>query len=475
MGNGSGERIITGLTVRYVLVLVALTGLAVGSYFLLEQVIAGNESGATLVNVGGRQRMLSQRVTLLAERLAEDILPANRQTGREQLKRSIELMERSLGALVKGDPGMNVPAAMSEETRALYFGPKGFADRRTRAFLEQAKAFAAAAARDQRPDNPHLLYLLEAAPGGLLDSLDAVVSQYQRESERRVADLRAMQGYVLALTLVVLALSAFAVFRPIRRNIAERQATENALRSANERLSRQAAKLKEANETLADYAYAVSHDLKAPLRAIRNYGDFLIEDLEGVLQDNQRIYLDGLKKALQEADNLIDDLLTYGQMGADDIPFETIEPENFIREVVDGLSPPETAEVTMAEGWPVIDTSPVLFKQIILNLVANALKFGPAGEQRVEICFQPGDDRRLEISVRDNGIGIDERFHERVFHVFKRLHTKSEYEGTGIGLAIVKKAAARLGGRAWVESKPGAGSTFTVSLPLKQEEQPDER
>ena len=238
---GFTERLSKELTARYVLVLAALAGLALGSYFFLEQVIAGNESGATLVNVGGRQRMLSQRVALLAESLAEDIRPANRQADREALRKSIELMERSLDALVKGDPGMNIPAAMSEEGRALYFGPKGFADRLTRAFLEQAKAFAAAPDRDQRPDSPHLRYLLEAAPGGLLGSLDAVVAQYQKESERRVADLRAMRDYVPVLTLVVLALSAFAVFRPmvrrVRLDVGERMKAEARLKEAIESIS----------------------------------------------------------------------------------------------------------------------------------------------------------------------------------------------------------------------------------------------
>jgi PAS domain S-box-containing protein len=239
---------------------------------------------------------------------------------------------------------------------------------------------------------------------------------------------------------------------------------------AEEQLQHYAAELEEANAELSQYAYVVSHDLKAPLRAIRNYADFLREDLEATVGGDQKTYLDGLDRAVCEAEELVEDLLELSRIGRRSVPIETVEVGAFLRELIASLDLPAEVEILMGDAWPAMDVEPVLLRQIFLNLIDNAVKFNTSPRKRIELSWQPVGDEQCELWVRDNGIGIDPRYHEQIFRVFERLHTREEYEGTGIGLAIVKKATSKLHGSVRVESKPAEGSTFFVTLPKTQKE-----
>ncbi len=267
--------------------------------------------------------------------------------------------------------------------------------------------------------------------------------------------------------------------------IIERMQAEEELREHRDHLGQlveaRTAELEAANEELSQYAYAVSHDLKTPLRAIHNYADFLREDLEATLAGDQKAYLDGLGRAVRESEALVEGLLALSRIGRSSIPIEMVDVGVFLRRLLAILSLPADVEVVMADEWPTIVVEPVLVGQVFQNLISNAVKFNTSPHKRVELGWRPaslllpaggteGGPQAYEFFVRDNGIGIDPRYHEQIFHVFERLHTSEEYEGTGIGLAIVKKAINKLGGAVRVESKPGEGSTFFVTLPGTQKE-----
>ncbi len=243
------------------------------------------------------------------------------------------------------------------------------------------------------------------------------------------------------------------------------------LNHANVALSERAIKLAAANDMLSDFAHVVSHDLKAPLRAVHNYSDFLREDLEGTLDEEQQSYLGGMTKAIGEANRLIDDMLDYSRVSSIDAPVETIDVGEFIKKMLESVS--VTDEIRFPGPCPdrchmVIEASPVLFKQIIQNLVSNAIRYNNSENKLVEIGCRATGNGMGEIFVKDNGIGIDKKYFDKIFSIFQRLHTKDEYNGTGVGLAIVKKAVSRIGGTIRVESEPGKGSTFYVSLPVVQ-------
>jgi PAS domain S-box-containing protein len=251
----------------------------------------------------------------------------------------------------------------------------------------------------------------------------------------------------------------------LKLELSERKRIEEALRLAHRDLRIKAADLEAANEELSQYAYVVSHDLKAPLRAIRNYTDFLREDLESVLKGEHKTYLDGLKRSVRQGEELVGDLLEFSRVGTRVGKQDRIDLAPFMKELAESLSLPPDVEIVMGDEWPTVEVEPTLLKQVFQNLIINGVKFNEEAIKRIELGWVPLQEGGYEVFVRDNGIGIAPRYHVQIFGVFQRLHTKEEYEGTGLGLAIVKKAVAKLHGSVRVESEAGEGSTFYIALP----------
>jgi two-component system, sensor histidine kinase and response regulator len=254
----------------------------------------------------------------------------------------------------------------------------------------------------------------------------------------------------------------------LQQEMVDRQQAEEALRLANQELARQTAALQAANAELAQYAYAVSHDLQAPLRGIHNYTDFLTDDLGPTLSGDQRAYLDGLGRAVHEAEELVRDLLELSRIDHQCDATEPIDLGVFLRTLVAALDLSPDVEVAWAADWPTIETDPILLRQIFQNLILNAVKFNRASPRRIALGWRAVEPAQYEFSIRDNGIGIAPRYQAQIFRVFQRLHTREEYEGTGIGLAIVQKAVTTLQGTVRVESTPGVGSTFFVAMPRQR-------
>ncbi|MEH6628418.1 MAG: ATP-binding protein [Motiliproteus sp.] len=252
------------------------------------------------------------------------------------------------------------------------------------------------------------------------------------------------------------------------QDITKRKVAEQALAKHHDQLEelvqQRTDELSSANEELSQYAYVVSHDLKAPLRAIRNYADFLCEDLDAELEDEQKQYLQGIHRALYQGDSLIDDLLEFSRVGRAEQHRQELQPADFISAIVDTLRI-DPQQISMTENWPALVIDPLMFKQVLQNLLTNAFKFNDSAKPHVEIGWQPLGSDNIELYVRDNGIGIDSKYHQKIFLMFQRLHANTEYQGTGIGLAIIKKAVGLLHGSIRVESEVDVGSTFYITLP----------
>jgi len=260
---------------------------------------------------------------------------------------------------------------------------------------------------------------------------------------------------------------AEADLKNYRDNLEElvRRRTEELAQTHGELVAK-AAILEQANEELSQYALVASHDLRSPLRAVRNYSYFLREELEPILNDEQRTYFDGLGSALRHGDQLVTDMLEFSRIGSATDPFQPILLGPFLADLRCSLELAASDELLVADNLPAVLADGTLLNQIFSNLVANGFKFNRSPVKRVEIGIAGKSGGMCELFVRDNGIGIDPRFHDRIFKMFKRLHTHKEFEGTGIGLAIVRKAAVKLNGTVRVESQPKVGSLFFVALPL---------
>ncbi len=263
----------------------------------------------------------------------------------------------------------------------------------------------------------------------------------------------------------------------MQRELARKNAE---LERLNEKAQREIAKRKQMQEALArsnsdleEFAYIASHDLQAPLRKIRVFGERLKARYGDELEDRGRDYLNRMERAINRMQELIHDLLTYSRVTTDAKPFEEISLNQVIEDVVADLQVriEETNGRVEVGELPSLDADAVQIRRLLQNLIDNSLKFHKAGQPpvvNVSGDMLESDENLCRVIVKDNGIGFEKKYLEKVFAPFQRLHGQSEYEGTGIGMATCRKIVERHNGHITAESEPDQGSTFIITLPIEQ-------
>jgi PAS domain S-box-containing protein len=255
------------------------------------------------------------------------------------------------------------------------------------------------------------------------------------------------------------------------RDISRRRRAERELRDTAARLARQTAELARSNAELEQFAYVASHDLQEPLRMVSSYTQLLARRYRGRLDDDADEFIGYAVDGAARMQQLIQDLLTYSRVGARGLQVEPVNCTAVAERVVADLHAviAESAATVAIGPLPTIPGDRVQLGQLFQNLIANAIKY--RGEAPPEVALAATRERNSwHFTVRDNGIGIAPEYAERIFVIFQRLHTQTEYSGTGIGLAICRKIVERHGGRIWVESAPGPGATFHFTLPAEAAE-----
>ena len=242
---------------------------------------------------------------------------------------------------------------------------------------------------------------------------------------------------------------------------------------AGERRERQLVQLRTAeltavNHDLEAFSYSVSHDLRAPLRAVRGYVTILEEDFGARLDGEPRRLLGVIEDRARGMEQLIEDLLAFARLGRQRLALTSVPLDDLVRQSVEDLRPAcDGREVTFnVEPLGRVEGDPALLKQVLVNLLGNAIKFTRSRHPAVvDVGRRAETEGAAAYYVRDNGVGFDRARAEKLFGVFQRFHSPAEYEGTGVGLAIVQRVVERHGGRVWAESAPGEGATFYFTLP----------
>lgn len=261
----------------------------------------------------------------------------------------------------------------------------------------------------------------------------------------------------------------YTLVRAIRYAM-ERKRIETSLKQSSQKQQELLKEVENANKELKDFAYVISHDLKAPLRGIQTLTGWVVSDYSDKLDDSGREKLALLTQRVERMRNLIDGVLQYSRVGRVTEQRQEVDLNKLIKEAVDGLAPPKNITIEMENSLPQLLCEPTRMFQVFQNLLSNAVKYMDKPQGRIKVgCNE--EDGCWKFHVTDNGPGIEEQDFERIFQIFQTLKPKDEYESTGVGLTVVKKAVELWGGRVWIESRAGLGSTFYFTVPIRTAEQ----
>jgi two-component system sensor kinase len=257
----------------------------------------------------------------------------------------------------------------------------------------------------------------------------------------------------------------------IRESDSALREREEQLRSFNaeleQRVQERTHKLKEANKELEAFSYSVSHDLRAPLRAIDGFSRILVEDYTDKLDDDGKRVLEVIRSNTQNMGRLIDDLLAFSRLSRKQMEAAPVDMDGLASDVFQQLKSvigDQPIEFNLAP-LPDVEGDPALIRQVFVNLLSNAAKYSRPRPKTVIEVNGRRENGDCVYSVKDNGVGFDMTYAKKLFGVFQRLHSVEEFEGTGVGLAIVQRIVHRHGGRVWAEGKVDEGATFYFSLP----------
>jgi len=284
--------------------------------------------------------------------------------------------------------------------------------------------------------------------------------------------------YFVAFLLFAMMLTGFGVVRrraeqelirsrdQLQREVAERQRREEQIRKLNEQLEQQTADLEVANRELEAFAYSTSHDLRAPVRHMLGFTELLQKHAQPNLDDKSRRYLSTILNAARKMGALIDDLLAFSRIGRAESQEGTVNLGPLVQDVIDEMRPDTSGRnITWRTGaLPTLHCDRSMMRLVFVNLIANAIKFTrPRAAAEIEIgVFE--NERGVVVFVKDNGVGFDMQFSNKLFRVFQRLHGTEEFEGTGIGLATAQRIIHRHGGAMWADGAVNGGATFFFSV-----------
>lgn len=278
------------------------------------------------------------------------------------------------------------------------------------------------------------------------------------------------QDFLFTGVLAIIFIASQVNYLESGRNIVIQRITQsrNELRKKNIELADNIRALEKTNRELDKFASIVSHDLKAPLRAIGNLTGWIETDMKGKMPTEVQENFDAIKQRVRRMEGLINGLLEYSKADRKRGEVVTVDLKKLIADTLDFIGKPDNVKLEFTTAMPVFATDKLLLEQIFSNLLDNSVKYNDKSSVEIKVSAEEKNNQWL-FAVTDNGPGIDAQYHEKVFVIFQTLKRRDEVESTGVGLAIVKKIIEEKGGKIWVESEPGKGASFKFTWPKSEE------
>jgi signal transduction histidine kinase/CheY-like chemotaxis protein len=449
------------LTRLYIMALSAVAGFSIAGQLLVQWSLARQRGDATVVNIAGRQRMLSQRLVKAALALDRAASPPEAEHRRQEIAEVLSRWRRADRGLKQGDQGLGLPGKSSAAV-----------DRLLSAIEPDFRAMAAAAdsllAGDASSSSDALDVLL-AHEASFLFRMDEIVHQYEHEATQRVAWLRAVECGLLMLTLTVLGCEGWFVFRPV---VGRLRAAARSMEQSHQQMAAAKQLAESANQAKSQFLATISHELRNPLQAILGSVDLASRAANDA---RQHCHLTTISTAARALLVLVNDLLDLARMDAGklDLVARPFEPVALTERTIDlvrsqAMQKQIQLDSHFSSALPRrVTGDEIRIQQVLLNLLNNAIKFTAAGSVTVRLTEETSAcDHLLRWEVRDTGVGVAEEDCSHIFESFTRLQNAGREDGAGLGLAICKRLVGLMRGEMGVSSRPDVGSTFWFQLPL---------
>lgn len=435
--------------IRYILALSFFLLLSFGAFVSISNLIHTNKNTSKLINISGRQRMLSQRISKYAILAAEAKDPTIKEQYLEFLRSAIDLMEKSHIALTKGDERLDISPQQSEEIQYLYFQSDNPVDTQVKRYLEIAKIVLVDGHTEENVN-----FLIKESHGQLLTSLDNIVNQYDLEGKTLIQDIYNIEKIIFSLTILLIILEILFIFMP----------TEKLLIKNEKKMKQQIEKLEKLNDDLEKMTFACSHNLQEPNRLLLMH----VSGLEDKLKDfEQTPAIENTIIQIKEKALAIRSLISRYR---DYLAINNVEinlSKSDIYEIIESCIDSNEAQglFVIKNDLPEIFTDSQLLKIVFAEIISNAITFHKNDDnKKIDIGYQLKDDEH-HFQIRDYGVGVDKKYLEEVFKPFVKLNADIRNSNSGMGLSICKKIIEKLNGKISIRSKLRHGVEIAFSLP----------